>query len=82
MCSSPGTDVLNWNSLAGDAAGVAAPAPTQTVEEKTMKRVLLALLAVTMVFGSVFVAGCSKSADAPAAPANAPSETPAPGAGG
>ncbi|HQM51057.1 MAG TPA: hypothetical protein PLJ71_20415 [Candidatus Hydrogenedentes bacterium] len=42
-----------------------------------MKRVLLALLAVTMFFGAVFTVGCSKAADKPAAPAPA-----APAAGG
>ncbi len=43
-----------------------------------MKRVLLGLLAMTMVLGSVFVAGCSKAADEPAQPNT---EEPAPAEG-
>jgi ABC-type oligopeptide transport system substrate-binding subunit len=39
------------------------------VEEKMMKRILFALLAVMMVFGAALTTGCEKSADAPAEPA-------------
>jgi hypothetical protein len=45
--------------------------PTRTVEEFTMKRILMALLALTMVFGSAMVTGCSKAGDDAAQPAAA-----------
>ncbi|MGI6461241.1 MAG: hypothetical protein ACOX5J_14330 [Candidatus Hydrogenedentales bacterium] len=41
-----------------------------------MRRVWLAFAALTMVFASMFVAGCTKSADAPAAPASTQEEAP------
>ncbi|MFO7976205.1 MAG: hypothetical protein R6V12_16395 [Candidatus Hydrogenedentota bacterium] len=43
-----------------------------------MKRIVLALLAVMMVFGAAFTTGCQKAADEPAAPAT---EEPAEGGG-
>jgi len=44
-----------------------------------MRRVLMAFAALTMVFASMFVAGCTKSADAPAAPPSPQAEAPLPG---
>ena len=64
--------------LVEDCGGGCVAAPNQTVEESMMKRIVMALLAVTMVFGSVMMTGCG-SAEEPAAPET---EEAAPEAGG